>query len=175
MVLWANNIALTWVRVRRWRVLIGLWRSTFVTESFFLGAIEIGFGWFLLRCAWLHDSPRFTSMPSSIRTTRCHVCALTDAIVSRSVPSSGFQLRRILELARSANPRIDTAVRTHSVGELAYLERQGVGAAIMGAREFAFGLTDYALRSLGITESKARAIAQESRMSGEGGAFERRP
>src|SRR5882672_8172342 len=51
MVLWANNIALTWVRVRRWRVLIGLWRSTFVTESFFLGAIEIGFGWFLLRCA----------------------------------------------------------------------------------------------------------------------------
>lgn len=86
----------------------------------------------------------------------------------------GFQLRRILELARKANPRIDMAVRTHSVGELAYLERQGVGAAIMGARELALGLTDYALRSLGIPENKTRLIVQECRTSGEGGAFERR-
>jgi CPA2 family monovalent cation:H+ antiporter-2 len=86
----------------------------------------------------------------------------------------GFQLRRILELARKANPRIDTAVRTHSVGELAYLERHGVGAAIMGARELALGLTDYALRSLGIPENKARLIVQECRTSGEGAAFERR-
>ncbi|HTT09419.1 MAG TPA: YbaL family putative K(+) efflux transporter [Burkholderiaceae bacterium] len=86
----------------------------------------------------------------------------------------GFQLRRILELARKANPRIDTAVRTHSVGELAYLERQGVGAAIMGGRELALGLTDYALRSLGTSENKARLIVQEYRTSGEGGAFERR-
>jgi monovalent cation:H+ antiporter-2, CPA2 family len=85
-----------------------------------------------------------------------------------------FQLRRILELARKANPRIDTAVRTHSVGELAYLELHGVGAAIMGARELALGLTDYALRSLGIPENKARLIVQECRTSGEGGAFERR-
>jgi CPA2 family monovalent cation:H+ antiporter-2 len=44
----------------------------------------------------------------------------------------GFQTRRIIELAREANPRIDTAVRTHSEGEVAHLERQGVGVAIMG-------------------------------------------
>src|SRR5882672_228716 len=94
MVFGANNIALTWVRLRR--VLIGLRRSTFVTESFFLGAIEIGLGGFLLRCAWLHDSPRFKSMPSSIRTTRRHVCTLTDAIFSRSVaepPRAAPELR----------------------------------------------------------------------------------
>jgi CPA2 family monovalent cation:H+ antiporter-2 len=87
----------------------------------------------------------------------------------------GFQLRRILELARKANPHIDTAVRTHSVAELAYLEREGVGAAIMDVRELALGLTDYALRSLGISESKARLIVQECRTAGEGRAFERRP
>jgi len=109
MVAWANNIALTRVRVRRWRVLIGLWRSTFVTESFVLRAIEIGFGWLLLPCAWLHDSPGSYRCRPAYERPRCHVCALTDAIVSRSVPSSGFQLRRILERARSANPRIDTA------------------------------------------------------------------
>jgi CPA2 family monovalent cation:H+ antiporter-2 len=86
----------------------------------------------------------------------------------------GFQLRRILELARKANARIDTAVRTHSVAELAYLERQGVGAAIMGVRELALGLTDYALRSLGISDDKARSIVQECRTAGEGRAFERR-
>ena len=87
----------------------------------------------------------------------------------------GFQTRRIIELARRANPRIDTAVRTHSEGELAHLERQGVGVAIMGARELALGLLDYALRTLGVPEDKARLIVQGVRTSGEGGAFERRP
>lgn len=87
----------------------------------------------------------------------------------------GFQTRRIIELARQANPRIDTAVRTHSEGELAHLERQGVGTAIMGERELALGLIDYALRSLGISDAKARLIVQGVRTSGEGGAFERRP
>jgi monovalent cation:H+ antiporter-2, CPA2 family len=47
--------------------------------------------------------------------------------------------------------------------------------AIMGARELALGLMDYALRSLGMAEEKARAIVQDCRASGEGGAFERRP
>ena len=41
-----------------------------------------------------------------------------------------FQGRRILELARRVNPRIDTVVRTHREGELSYLERQGVGMAV---------------------------------------------
>jgi CPA2 family monovalent cation:H+ antiporter-2 len=87
----------------------------------------------------------------------------------------GFQMRRILELARRANPQIDTAVRTHSANELAYLERQGIGVAIMGARELALGLAEYALRSLGVADAKARLIVQQSRVSGEGGAFDRRP
>src|SRR4051794_23189900 len=85
----------------------------------------------------------------------------------------GYQTRRIIELARQINPKIDTAVRTHSESEVAYLERQGVGVAIMGERELAFGLMEYALRSLGVSQYKTLVIVQSLRTSGEGGAFER--
>ncbi len=87
----------------------------------------------------------------------------------------GFQTRRIIEIARELNPGIDIAVRTHSDAEVAHLESQGVGLAIMGARELSFGLTEYALRSLGISRKRAAEIVQKERISGEGGAFERRP
>jgi CPA2 family monovalent cation:H+ antiporter-2 len=85
----------------------------------------------------------------------------------------GYQTRQIIELARQINPKIDTAVRTHSESEVAYLERQGVGVAIMGERELAFGLMEYALRSLGVSQYKTQVIVQNLRTSGEGGAFER--
>jgi monovalent cation:H+ antiporter-2, CPA2 family len=86
----------------------------------------------------------------------------------------GYQTRRIIELARALNPQIDTAVRTHSEGEVAHLERQGVGMAIMGERELAFGLMDYALRSLGTPAEQARIIVQGARVSGDDGVYERR-
>ena len=63
----------------------------------------------------------------------------------------GYQARRVIALARKIKPGIDTAVRTHSEAEVAHLERQGVGVAIAGERELAFGLMDYALRSLGVS------------------------
>ena len=82
----------------------------------------------------------------------------------------GHQTRRIIELARALNPGIDTAVRTHSESEVAYLERQGVGIAIMGERELALGLMEHALRSLGTPAEKAHLLVQNARMSGEGAA-----
>jgi CPA2 family monovalent cation:H+ antiporter-2 len=85
-----------------------------------------------------------------------------------------FRTRRIIELARTANPTIDTAVRTHSDAELAYLEGQGVGLAIVGARELSFGLARYALLRFGIPEKRANAVIQKKRVAGAGGAFERR-
>jgi monovalent cation:H+ antiporter-2, CPA2 family len=87
----------------------------------------------------------------------------------------GFQKRRIIELAREANPRIGTAVRTYRASEVAYLKRQGVGLALMGTREVAFGLLRYALSSLGLSGERAQAIVQPARASGDGGAFEREP
>jgi len=86
----------------------------------------------------------------------------------------GYQTRRVLDLARRINPSIDTAVRTHSEAEVAHLERQGVGLAIMGERELAFGLMDYALRSFGSSGDKVRAVVQGVRIAGEGGVYERR-
>ena len=76
-----------------------------------------------------------------------------------------FQGRRILELARRVNPRIDTVVRTHREGELSYLERQGVGMAVMGERELALSMMNYALRSLGLSETRARVVVQGFRTS----------
>ena len=85
----------------------------------------------------------------------------------------GFQKRRIIELARASNPHIETAVRTHRASEVARLKDQGVGLAIMGRREVAFGLLRYAFSRFGLSDEKAQAIVQAARGSGEGGAFER--
>jgi CPA2 family monovalent cation:H+ antiporter-2 len=87
----------------------------------------------------------------------------------------GFQKRRIIELARQANPHIETAVRTHRASEVAYLKDQGVGLAIMGSREVAFGLLRYALSRFGLPDERVQSIVQTARTSGEGGAFEREP
>jgi CPA2 family monovalent cation:H+ antiporter-2 len=87
----------------------------------------------------------------------------------------GFQKRRIIELARQANPHIETAVRTHRASEVAYLKDQGVGIAIMGTREVAFGLLRYALSRFGLPDDRVQAIVQTARASGAGGAFEREP
>jgi CPA2 family monovalent cation:H+ antiporter-2 len=86
----------------------------------------------------------------------------------------GFRTQRTLELARRMAPQIRTAIRTHSVSELARFERQGVGVAIMGERELALGLLDYTLKSFNVSEERSYAIMQEVRKAGEGGAFERR-
>ena len=87
----------------------------------------------------------------------------------------GLRTRRIIELARLIKPGIDTAVRTQSDAEVAYLESQGVGLAIVGARELSFGLARYALFSFGVSAKRANAAIQNERISGAGGAFERRP
>jgi CPA2 family monovalent cation:H+ antiporter-2 len=78
-----------------------------------------------------------------------------------------FQARRILEVARRVNPRIDTVARAHGNAELTYLERQGIGLTLMGERELALGMMDYALRSLGLPQDKARLVIHGFRMPAE--------
>lgn len=60
-----------------------------------------------------------------------------------------YAARRVLDLARQVNPAIDTVVRTHNDHEREHFERAGVGRVVMGERELALGMTDYALGSLG--------------------------
>ena len=59
-----------------------------------------------------------------------------------------YAARRVLDLARQANPTIDTVVRTHSDHEREHFEKAGVGRVMMGERELALGMTDYALEKL---------------------------
>jgi monovalent cation:H+ antiporter-2, CPA2 family len=77
----------------------------------------------------------------------------------------GYQARRILQIARAANPRIDTLVRTHSEEELHFLESQGVGLAILSEQELALGMMGYALRSMGLSQGEANLFVQSSRRS----------
>jgi monovalent cation:H+ antiporter-2, CPA2 family len=72
----------------------------------------------------------------------------------------GFQARRILEIAREKNPKLAVIVRTHSSSELAFLIRQGVDRAVMGELELALEMTDYALRSLGVSEDRCKLVIQ---------------
>jgi monovalent cation:H+ antiporter-2, CPA2 family len=71
----------------------------------------------------------------------------------------GFQARRIVELARQVRPDMDIVVRTHSERELVELERLKVNHVVMGERELANGMLEYALRSLGVPAERARAAA----------------
>ncbi|MFC3077868.1 YbaL family putative K(+) efflux transporter [Phenylobacterium terrae] len=84
-----------------------------------------------------------------------------------------YQTQRIIDAAREVNPTIDTAVRTHSDSQVAELARKGVGIAIMGERELALGLLEYALTRMGVDPGEARLIVAKARLSGEGGVFER--
>jgi CPA2 family monovalent cation:H+ antiporter-2 len=56
-----------------------------------------------------------------------------------------FQARAVVEQARRMNRAIASVVRTHSEEERAYLERAGVGLAVMGERELARAMARYAL------------------------------
>jgi len=70
------------------------------------------------------------------------------ALLVLAIPD-GFEARRVLEIARRLNPRIRTVVRTHSESELKNLQAAGVGRAVLGERELALAMADYALEDLG--------------------------
>ena len=72
----------------------------------------------------------------------------------------GFEARRVLELARAANPSLDVVARAHSETELERLEALGVSLAVMGERELAMSMLEYALRSLGVPRDRARLAAE---------------
>jgi CPA2 family monovalent cation:H+ antiporter-2 len=89
------------------------------------------------------------------RTARLIVVALPDA----------FQTRQVIALARKLNPEIETVVRTHSEAEALYLAESGVGLAVIGEREIAVGMSDFALQRLGVEAHEARATVDQLRGS----------
>ena len=79
-------------------------------------------------------------------------------LVVVATPDS-FQARHIVELARQLKPGVDLVVRTHSASEMQKLEALGAGRVVFSERELAFGMLEYALRSLGVPAERARAAA----------------
>ena len=74
--------------------------------------------------------------------------------------------RRVMEMARAANPAIIAAARAHDEEEAAFLEReQGVGLVVMGEREIALGMADYAMARLGVPPGDAARTVEDLRES----------
>lgn len=72
--------------------------------------------------------------------------------------------RRVMEMARAANPAIIAAARAHDEEEAAFLEReQGVGLVVMGEREIALGMADYAMARLGVPPGDAARTVEDLR------------
>ena len=77
--------------------------------------------------------------------------------------------RRIVEIARQANPRITIAIRTHSANEQAFLDhmlataRDSTGRAVYTEREAALSLAHYSLVALGRTDDEADNIVDSMR------------
>jgi CPA2 family monovalent cation:H+ antiporter-2 len=89
-------------------------------------------------------------------------------VIVVATPDS-FQARRIVELARELNPAIEVVVRTHSNSEFKALEQLGANRVVMGERELARGMLEYSLRSLGVPQERARAVAgRDSQVNPEG-------
>ena len=64
--------------------------------------------------------------------------------------------RRVLQLARAANPAIMAAARAHNEEEASFLEREdGMGLVVMGEREIALGMADFAMTRLGVDPAEA--------------------
>ena len=77
--------------------------------------------------------------------------------------------RRIVEIARAANPRITLAIRTHSANEQAFLDHllatapDSTGRAVYTEREAALSLAHYSLVALGRTDDEADSLIDSMR------------
>jgi monovalent cation:H+ antiporter-2, CPA2 family len=56
-----------------------------------------------------------------------------------------LDVRRIIEIARTVNPRIETVVRTHSEEEAVLLEKENAGKVFLGEHELAIAMTRHVL------------------------------
>ncbi|WP_153144805.1 YbaL family putative K(+) efflux transporter [Dechloromonas sp. H13] len=61
-----------------------------------------------------------------------------------------FDARKMLEIARTLNPGIETVLRTHSAEEAELLQREEAGAVFMGEHELARGMAQHVLMRMGL-------------------------
>jgi CPA2 family monovalent cation:H+ antiporter-2 len=61
-----------------------------------------------------------------------------------------LDVRRMTEIARTVNPRIETVVRTHSEEEAALLEKENTGKVFFGEHELAIAMTRHVLEQYAV-------------------------
>ncbi len=83
-------------------------------------------------------------------------------LIAVALPDA-FQTRRVIELAREANPSIGLVARAHSDDEYQYLMSLGADLVIMGEREIALSMSDFTLQRMGLDAARAQAIVDELR------------
>jgi CPA2 family monovalent cation:H+ antiporter-2 len=61
-----------------------------------------------------------------------------------------FDVRKMVEIARTLNPTLETVVRTHNEDEAELLEKDNVGKVFVGEHELALGMTRHILERMGV-------------------------
>ena len=65
-----------------------------------------------------------------------------------------FNVRKMVEIARTLNPTIETILRTHNEDEAELLEKDNLGKVFMGEHELALGMTRHILERMGIQKER---------------------
>jgi len=79
-----------------------------------------------------------------------------------------LSIRRMVEMARDANPEIDIVVRTHSQAERRHIERQGANEAVVGELELAMEMSRHTLRLFGMADAPAELLLRKVRAKSQG-------
>ncbi|MBB5692393.1 cation:proton antiporter domain-containing protein [Muricoccus pecuniae] len=75
-----------------------------------------------------------------------------------------WEARRVVELAQAANPGLAVTVRAHQDAEVDWLRHQdSTGLAVMGEREVALGIADFALQRMGVAAGLAQSTVDALR------------
>jgi len=60
-----------------------------------------------------------------------------------------FNVRKMVEIARTLNPAVETVIRTHNETEAMLLQKENIGTVFIGEQELARGMTGHVLARLG--------------------------
>jgi monovalent cation:H+ antiporter-2, CPA2 family len=97
---------------------------------------------------------------ASLPETLDAACVGDAAMLIIATPDS-YRARRVLEVARAANPAIEAVIRTHSDDEAAQLRQLRAGFVVMGERELARTMLHHVLRRFGVPPERARRLVED--------------
>jgi CPA2 family monovalent cation:H+ antiporter-2 len=75
---------------------------------------------------------------------------------------TALQVRKMVGIARTLNPRIGTVLRTHSDEEAALLQQDGLGEVFMGEHELAGAMTRHVVAHMAAAAAPVQSVAQDS-------------